>query len=104
LLLLSWVRDNLATHTDRLLFTYTVLILLSLLYSLRFDVGPDYYNYYLYFMEVVNHAGNEVVLPRPDYAVFYLLSKFFSFSEYGYLAIFSLYASASFVLIFLAIG
>lgn len=65
--------------------------------SIRYDVGNDYANYVGHFWYIKNLNG----FITPDYIIFEYLTKLFSFTEYGYIGVFSLYFIFTFSLILL---
>ena len=81
-------------------FIFLTFIIISAFFALRFDVGPDYHNYVLYFKDVTTGIFN---LPRTDYLALLFLSQIFSFSEFGFIFFFAFYSSISVMLIILAI-
>jgi hypothetical protein len=76
-----------------ILFSFLVLFLIFI-FSIRFDVGPDYYNYVLHFKDVYYDSSNKYNI------YFNYISKIFGDSAEGYIGVFFVYLAISILLIF----
>src|SRR5690606_14028364 len=93
----AYLYSSVADKKSRYLILFIILILFLMIFGLRFDVGSDYYNYVLYYYDVVYGLD---YLPRFDYYFFYFFSRFFSELEYGYFYVFLVYSIISILLLF----
>lgn len=87
-LLIIRIYENINNKSFVRTILFTILCLSIYIFgSIRFDVGNDYLNYYGHYWFITNKNG----YISPDYFIFDILSKFFSFTEYGYIGVFSIY-------------
>lgn len=85
------------TIKNKKIILLIVFIIIYIFGSIRYDVGSDYSNYVGAFRLIIN----ETRFYGPDYFIFEFLSEFFSFSDYGYIAVFSIYFSFTLTIILL---
>jgi len=96
-MMLSKVYESISVNTNlKKISTFAIWIFIIIFVSIRYDVGNDYSSYVGHFWYINNANG----FITPDYIVFEFLSYVFSFSEYGYIGVFSLYFIFTFSLIF----
>jgi len=80
-----------------IIFSLLLFIFIILFASFRFDVGPDYDSYVAVYYSVVKYN-----LPvTPDYLLFkYLSTNFSIYFDKGYIGVFSIYFSVTFLLLY----
>jgi len=91
LFLISLMSSKIKYYNIVLLF-----IIVTLFASLRYNVGPDYESYVNSYYTIVKYN----LVSSPDYLLFHYLSSLFSiYMDRGYIAVFAIYFSITFLLI-----
>lgn len=94
-LLVFYVYDKTKGIVYKNFIYYIFMFFFIIAVSIRFDIGPDYYNYVVQF----EYALSKFYHSSSDYIFFNYLSDLFSFHSRGYLGVFFIYFSLTFFLI-----
>lgn len=78
---------NLAKKQSKQILWITILINIILFGIIRFDTGNDYVNYVTIYHQLLQSEEWLSI----NYLILNLLTKFFSFNEYGYIGVFAVY-------------